>query len=86
MTVYKAIKEEADAAAELAVALANGEKPETEASVVDPISSADVPAVLLEPVAITAENIQVVVDDGYVDAAELCAGDYAALCAEHGIG
>jgi D-xylose transport system substrate-binding protein len=86
MTVYKAIKQEADAAADLAVALASGEKPETEASVVDPISSAEVPAVLLEPVAITAENIQLVVDDGYVDPAELCAGDFAALCTEHGIG
>jgi D-xylose transport system substrate-binding protein len=86
MTVYKAIKQEADAAADLAVALANGEKPETDASVVDPISSAKVPAVLLEPVAITAENIQLVVDDGYVDPAELCAGDFAALCTEHGIG
>lgn len=86
MTVYKAIKQEADAAAELAVALANGEKPETDASVVDPISSAEVPSVLLEPVAITAENIQLVVDDGFADPAELCAGDYAALCEEHGIG
>ncbi|RRS00241.1 sugar ABC transporter substrate-binding protein [Glycomyces terrestris] len=86
MTVYKAIKQEADAAAELAVALANGETPETEASVTDPISNAEIPAVLLEPVAITAENIQVVVDDGYADPAELCAGDYAALCEAHGIG
>ncbi|GAA2303422.1 substrate-binding domain-containing protein [Glycomyces scopariae] len=86
MTVYKAIKQEADAAAELAVALANGETPETDASVVDPISSDEVPAVLLEPVAITAENIQLVVDDGFADPAELCAGDYAALCDQHGIG
>ncbi|WP_112133352.1 sugar ABC transporter substrate-binding protein [Glycomyces dulcitolivorans] len=86
MTVYKAIKQEADAAAELAVALANGETPETDASVVDPISSAEVPSVLLEPVAITIDNIQVVVDDGFADPAELCAADYAALCDEHGIG
>ncbi len=86
MTVYKAIEEEANAAADLAVALANGEKPTTDATVVDPVSSAEVPAVLLEPVAITIENIQVVVDDGFADPAELCAGDYAALCTEHGIG
>lgn len=86
MTVYKAVEQEANAAAELAVALANGETPETDATVTDPISGAEVPSVLLEPVAITIENIQVVVDDGYVDAAELCAGDYAALCTEHGIG
>lgn len=86
MTVYKAIEEEANAAADLAVALANGEKPETDANVVDPVSGADVPSVLLDPVAITIENIQVVVDDGFADPAELCAGDYAALCTEHGIG
>nr|BFF27511.1 hypothetical protein GCM10025732_54760 [Glycomyces mayteni] len=86
MTVYKAIKQEADAAAELAVALANGETPETEASVTDPISSAEVPSVLLEPLSVNIDNIQDVVDDGYADPAELCAGDYAALCTEHGIG
>ncbi|MDA1361547.1 substrate-binding domain-containing protein [Glycomyces luteolus] len=86
MTVYKAIEEEANAAAELAVALANGEKPETDASVTDPVSGAEVPSVLLEPVAITIENIQTVVDDGFADPAELCAGEYAALCTEHGIG
>ncbi|THV28674.1 sugar ABC transporter substrate-binding protein [Glycomyces paridis] len=86
MTVYKAIEEEANAAAELAVALANGEKPTTDATVVDPVTSADVASVLLEPVAVTAHNIQDVVDDGYADPAELCAGDYAPLCEEHGIG
>jgi D-xylose transport system substrate-binding protein len=86
MTVYKAVEQEANAAADLAVALANGEKPETEASVTDPVSGAEVPSVLLEPVAVTIENIQDVVDDGYADPAELCAGEYAALCTEHGIG
>jgi D-xylose transport system substrate-binding protein len=86
MTVYKPIQEEASRAAELAVALANGEKPETDASVTDPISGDEVPAVLLEPVSVTAENIQTVVDEGFADPAELCAGDYAALCTEHGIG
>ena len=86
MTVYKAVEKEANAAAELAVALANGEKPETDASVVDPVSGDEVASVLLDPVAVTAHNIQAVVDDGYADAAELCADDFAALCDEHGIG
>ncbi|MCD0442650.1 substrate-binding domain-containing protein [Glycomyces sp. A-F 0318] len=86
MTVYKPVKQEADAAAELAIALANGEKPSTEGSVVDPISSEEVPAVLLESIPVTVENIQAVVDDGYADPAELCADDYADLCAQHGIG
>ena len=85
MTVYKAIKQEAEAAAELAVAIANGETPETDASVTDPISGEEVPAVLLEPVAITIDNVQDVIDDGYADYAELCADDYAELCAEAGL-
>ncbi|THV42958.1 sugar ABC transporter substrate-binding protein [Glycomyces buryatensis] len=86
MTVYKAIEEEANAAADLAVALTSGDKPTTDATVTDPVTEADVPAVLLDPVAITIDNIQDVVDDGFVDPVELCAGDYAAACEEHGIG
>lgn len=85
MTVYKAVEKEANAAADLAVALAGGERPDTGLTVTDPVSEEEVPAVLLEPVAITAENIQVVVDDGYIDAEALCADEYAALCAEAGI-
>lgn len=85
MTVYKAIEEEANAAADLAVALAGGDKPETEATVTDPVTEEEVPAVLLEPVAVTADNIQTVIDDGFTDYAELCAGEYAALCDEAGL-
>ncbi|HLT10424.1 MAG TPA: substrate-binding domain-containing protein [Micromonosporaceae bacterium] len=85
MTVYKAIKKEADAAAELAIALARGETPDTGATVKDPETGADVKAVLLEPVAITKENIKVVIDDGYVTRDELCAGDFAQLCTDAGL-
>jgi D-xylose transport system substrate-binding protein len=85
MTVYKAVEKEANAAAELAVALADGERPDTGFTVTDPVSEEEVPAVLLEPVAVTVENIQVVLDDGYIDAEALCADEYAALCAEAGI-
>src|ERR687898_1303701 len=45
MTVYKAIKKEADAAAELAIALAKGEQKATDATVKDPESGRDVPSV-----------------------------------------
>ncbi|GAB3999667.1 hypothetical protein GCM10029992_29120 [Glycomyces albus] len=85
MTVYKAIEEEANAAADLAVALAGGERPETETTVTDPVTGDEIPAVLLEPVAVTADNIQTVIDDGFADYAELCAGEYAALCDEAGL-
>lgn len=85
MTVYKAIEQEADAAAELAIALANGEQPETEMSVTDPETGEEVPSVLLEPQAIFQDNVQDVVDDGYVTVEELCGGEFEELCAEAGI-
>jgi D-xylose transport system substrate-binding protein len=86
MTVYKAIKQEADAAAELAIALANGEQPDTGQSVTDPTTNEEVASVLLEPQAITIENIQTVIDDGFVTAEEICTADFADLCTEAGIG
>ena len=85
MTVYKAVKKEADAAAKLAVALADGKKGETTGTVNDPEGKRDVPAVLLAPEAITKENVRAVVDDGFVSKAELCADGYAAKCAKAGI-
>ncbi|WP_100446613.1 sugar ABC transporter substrate-binding protein [Glycomyces xiaoerkulensis] len=85
MTVYKAIEQEADAAAELAASLASGDVPEAEATVTDPVSEEEIPAVLLEPVAITRDNIQVVIDDGYTAYDELCSGDFADLCDEAGL-
>ncbi|HEX5541223.1 MAG TPA: substrate-binding domain-containing protein [Micromonospora sp.] len=85
MTVYKAIKEEAEAAASLAIALAKGEKKETGQSVKDPESGRDVSAVLLTPKAIYRDNVQDVVADGFVTKEELCTGDFAAMCTEVGI-
>jgi D-xylose transport system substrate-binding protein len=85
MTVYKAIKQEADAAAALAVSLAKQETVNTGQTVKDPESGADVPAKLLTPVAITKENIKVVIDDGFVTKAELCTGEFAAACTAAGI-
>ncbi|HET8683071.1 MAG TPA: substrate-binding domain-containing protein [Micromonosporaceae bacterium] len=85
MTVYKAIKKEADAAAALAVALAKQEPKETSGTVKDPTTGKDVKAELLQPVAIFKDNVKDVVADGYVTKEELCAGTYAALCAQAGI-
>jgi D-xylose transport system substrate-binding protein len=85
MTVYKAIKKEAEAAAELAIGLAKGEKKDTGKTVKDVEGNRDVPAVLLEPQSITKENVKAVVDDGFVTKAELCTGAVAAKCTEAGI-
>ncbi|GIJ80147.1 D-xylose transport system substrate-binding protein [Micromonospora phaseoli] len=85
MTVYKAVKQEADAAAELAIALAKGERKETGQTVKDPEGGRDVPAVLLTPTAIFKENVKDVIADGYVTKEQVCTADFATLCTEAGI-
>jgi D-xylose transport system substrate-binding protein len=86
MTVYKAIKKEAAAASELAIALAKGQKPTTvTGNTKDPESGKDVPSVLLTPQSITKASVKDVVADGYATAAEICTADFAKACADAGI-
>ncbi|GAA1617902.1 sugar ABC transporter substrate-binding protein [Catellatospora bangladeshensis] len=85
MTVYKAVKKEATATAELAIALAKGEKKQVSQTTKDSESGKDVPSVLLEPQAIYFNNVKDVVTDGYVTKDELCTADFAAKCTEAGI-
>ncbi|GMB08049.1 D-xylose ABC transporter substrate-binding protein [Thermolongibacillus altinsuensis] len=64
MTVYKPIHMIATKAAEMAVALAKGEKIETNKTVSN--GKIDVPSVLLDPIAVTKENVlDTVIKDGY---------------------
>src|SRR5262245_15726803 len=85
MTVYKAIKKEADQAAALAISLFKGETVSGLDSVKDTESGKDVPSKLLTPVAITKANIKTVIDDGFVTKAELCTAAFAAACTAAGI-
>ncbi|MEH1054418.1 substrate-binding domain-containing protein [Micromonospora sp. CPCC 206171] len=85
MTVYKAIKDEAKAAADLAIALANGERKETGQTVRDPESGRAVDAILLTPRAIYADDVKDVIADGFVTRDEVCSGEYAKLCAAAGV-
>lgn len=88
MTVYKAIKPEAEAAAELAYALLSGETESdmTEGQTVNN-GSIDVPAVLLTPVAVTQENVaDTVVADGFWTVEQICTEEYAEACAAIGLG
>ncbi|UQU66097.1 substrate-binding domain-containing protein [Couchioplanes caeruleus] len=85
MTVYKPIKKEADAAADLAIKLYRGERPTTGDRVKDPESGAYVPAVLLDPLPIAKKDINVVIKDGFVEKKAVCAGRFAALCRQAGI-
>jgi D-xylose transport system substrate-binding protein len=80
MTVYKAIKLEAEKAAEVADQLAQGETPEPDTTF------QDMPATLLTPVVVTVDNIQeTVIDDGFWTVDEICTADYADACAAAGL-
>ena len=87
MTVYKAIKAEADAAAKLAIALSKGEEPP--AGLVNGETddgSRKVPSALLKPVTVTKENIaDTVIKDGFLKREEICTGKVASVCEEAGV-
>ena len=90
MTVYKAIKAEADAASALAIALANGDTAAAEAlaegSVTDTETGGTVKAVLLEPVAIFPENVKDVIADGFTTYDRVCTTEeLKKKCEEYGI-
>ncbi|MET0885133.1 MAG: substrate-binding domain-containing protein [Mycetocola sp.] len=89
MTVFKAIKLQADATAKLAAFVADGD---TDAAdeyagqvTIDPTSNREIKSVLLDPAVVTKENVKTVVDDGYITAADLCTADLTEVCAELGI-
>ncbi len=85
MTVYKAIQKEADAAAKLATALARGESPTGVTDSVDN-ETKKVPAVLLQPVAVTKDNIkQYFGEADFPKQAEVCAGKLASKCQAIGL-
>jgi D-xylose transport system substrate-binding protein len=90
LTVYKAIKKEADAASKIAIALAKNDTATADAlatgSVQDATGSRTVKSVLLVPAAIYAANVEDVVKDGYTTAAKLCTTPaLQAACKKYGV-
>ena len=87
MTVYKAVKPEAEGAATMAVDLANGRKPP--ASLVNKKTDngqLQVPSVILTPVAVTKNNINdTVVKDGFWTTKQICTSAYASDCKAAGL-
>src|SRR4051812_32113167 len=90
VTVYKAIKKEADAASALAIALAKGDTAGADkmatGSVTDTETKQQVKSVLLEPEAIFPENVKDVIADGFTTADAVCST--AALkeaCTKNGV-
>jgi D-xylose transport system substrate-binding protein len=87
MTIYKAIKPEAEQAAQLAYTLLGGKTPDA-GMVSSKVANGkmDVPSILLTPVAVTKANVNAtVVQDGFWTAAQICTSDYAKACADAGV-
>ena len=89
MTVYKPIKQEADAAAKLAAALAKGDTAAADAlatgTTEDTEGNRQVKSVLLTPQSITRDTVKTVIDEGQVQASEVCVAALQATCQQLGI-
>jgi D-xylose transport system substrate-binding protein len=82
MTIYKAIKPEAEAAAQLAVTLLRGGRPQA-SQLNGQVNNGkkDVPSILLAPVSVTRDNVKsTIIADGFWTPAQLCVGAYKDAC------
>lgn len=83
-TIYKALKLEAETAAEIAVKALRGETVSTTAAADN--GKKQVPAIVLEPTSVTKENLAAtVLEDGFWKRDQLCTGAYAEACKAAGI-
>ena len=73
-TVYKAIKPQANAAAQVAIDIINGKTPKTNGKV------SGTPSVLLTPIWLTKANYKKVFTDGFLKKSAVCTGQYAKYC------
>jgi D-xylose transport system substrate-binding protein len=88
MTVYKAIKPEAEAAAQLAYDLLTKTPVPADMTQGQTVNNGkiDVPSVLLTPVAVTKGNVKdTVVQDGFWTTQQICTATYAAACKAAGL-
>ncbi len=80
MTVYKAIKPQAERAADVAVALLRGEE------ITAPMDIDGTPTTLLDPVAVTVtEILDTVVADGFWTLDDICTPTYRSACVSAGL-
>jgi D-xylose transport system substrate-binding protein len=94
MTVYKATKPEATAAAQMAVALANGKPiPANMVTTKTNNGATDVPSDLLTPIAVTKDNVgtatyggqPLIGPNGYWTASDVCTPEFQSACQAAGI-
>ncbi len=85
MTVYKAIKPQAEDAATAAVELLNGEPLSLTTTPVNN-GTEDVPSSIYDPVSVTKDNVaDTIVADGFWPVDQICTGPYAQACTDAGI-
>jgi len=85
MTVYQPINKIAQAAAELAVPLAQGKTPPPIAKAKVDNGAEKVPSVLLNTVMVDKHNVDSVIKAGFLTAKQICTGPYAEACTKAGI-
>jgi D-xylose transport system substrate-binding protein len=88
MTVYRPVRQEAEAAAQIAYDLAYGIAVAAALTGGNSVNngSADLPAVLVQPVAVTRRTLlATVVADGFWTRADICTADYASACKAAGL-
>ncbi|MGF7236554.1 MAG: sugar ABC transporter substrate-binding protein [Frankia sp.] len=86
MSVYKAIKPEAEQAAQLAFALLQGKTVTDIATSTTDNGAGQIPSVLLTPVELTKSNIQsTVIKDGFLTVSDICTSAYKSACTAAGI-
>lgn len=90
MSVYKSYPQEAESAAEMAVAKVQGRDIHFESLTQDQVDSPthkDIPALLVPVVALTQKNIEeTVIADGIYQLSDICTAQYKAACSEIGLG
>lgn len=85
MSIYKPFKPATEAVAEMALAVARGEKPSA-STTVDSGTHQDIPATLLTPVALTVDNIEeTLIKDGLYTVDQICTKKYRSACQEAGL-
>ncbi|MFT4265000.1 MAG: sugar ABC transporter substrate-binding protein [Nocardioides sp.] len=87
MTIYKPIPIEAQTAAEVAVALANGDEPgATTDTGIAQSTYENVKSYIFTPIAVTKDNVKdTIVADGFYDVSDICTADYADACKAAGL-
>ncbi|GAA4063425.1 sugar ABC transporter substrate-binding protein [Streptomyces shaanxiensis] len=89
MSVYKSYPQEAESAAQMAVAKVQGKDIQFDSltqNQVDSPTGKDIPALLVPVVALTQDNIkETVLADGIYELSEICTAEYKADCAQIGL-